>query len=146
MLKREDHAVEEGSCWWGRIMLVEKDHVSGRGSCWFCKMMRNAKMWFSHQKNPKKNENSIWFSIWLVGGRWRDEDTCWWGRIMLVGKDHAGSARWWGMQKCDFRFKKSTFSQNGLLFVRSQHKSQQTICLLAAHLFQLKILRAKGSM
>ena len=51
MLKREDHAGEEGSCWWERIMLVEKDHVSGKGSCWFCKMMRNAKMWFSHQKN-----------------------------------------------------------------------------------------------
>ena len=50
MLKREDHAGEEGSCWWERIMLVEKDHVGGKGSCWFCKMMRNAKMWFSHQK------------------------------------------------------------------------------------------------
>ena len=42
-----------------------------------------------------------------------------------------------------FAPKKSTFSQNGLPSVRSQHKSQQTICLLAAHLFQLKILREK---
>ena len=81
------------------------------------------------------------------------ERSCWWERIMLVEKDHVGGKRSCGCCKmvnyCKnmiFAPKKSTFSQNGLLCVRSQHKSQQTICLLAAHLFQLKILREKGPM
>ena len=68
------------------------------------------------------------------------EGSCWWERIMLVLQDD---------EECKnviFASKKSTFSQNGLLSVRSQHKSQQTICLLAAHLFQLKIPREIGPM
>ena len=51
MLVREDDAGGEGPCSWERIMFVEQDHVGGEGSCWFCKMMRNAEMWFSHQKH-----------------------------------------------------------------------------------------------
>ena len=90
MLMREDHAGGEGSCWWGRIMLVEKNYVGGKGSCGCCKMV-------IYCKN------------------------------MIGAKTHI-------------------FAQNGLPCVRSQHKSQQTICLLAAHLFQLKILREKGPM
>ena len=78
---------------------------------------------------------------------------------MLVGKNHAGGERsclWekimWLLQdgkllqKYGFRTKKYIFAQNGLPSVRSQHKLQQTICLLAAHLFQLKNLREKGPM
>ena len=68
------------------------------------------------------------------------ERSCWWERIMLVLQDD---------EECKhviFALEKSTFSQNGLPSVRSQHKSQQTICQLAAHLFQLKILRFKGPM
>ena len=78
---------------------------------------------------------------------------------MLVGKDHAGGegSCWWErimwllqdgklLQKCDLCTKKFTFSQNVLPSVRSQHKSEQTICLRAAHLFQLKILRVKDLM
>ena len=78
---------------------------------------------------------------------------------MLVGKNHVGGeGSYWRerimwllqdgklLQKYDFCTKKSTFSQNGLPSVRSQHKSQQTICLRAAHLFQLKILRETGPM
>ena len=61
---------------------------------------------------------------------------------MLVGKDHM-------VNYCKIMFfapKKTIFAQNGLPSVRLQHKSQQTICLLAAHLFQLKILQEKGPM
>ena len=77
---------------------------------------------------------------------------------MLVGKDHAGGGGpcWWERimlvlqddEECKnvIFAPKKTFSQNGLLSVSSQHKSQQTICLLAAHLFQLKILREKSPM
>ena len=68
------------------------------------------------------------------------EGSCWWERIMWLLQD--GKL----LQKYDFCTKKFTFSQNGLPSVRSQHKSQQTICLRAAHLFQLKILREKGPM
>ena len=63
---------------------------------------------------------------------------------MLVGKDHVGGegSCWWErfmwllqdgklLQKYGSCIKKFTFSQNGLLSVRSQHKSQQTICHLA---------------
>ena len=81
------------------------------------------------------------------------ERSCWWERIMLVGKDHVGGKGSCGCCKmvnyCKsmiFAPKKSTFSQNGLPSVRSQHKSQQTICRRAAHLFQLKILRESGPM
>ena len=84
-----------------------------------------------------------------VGG----ERSCWWERIMLVEKDHVGGKGSCGCCKmvdyCKsiiFAPKKSTFSQNGLPSVRSQHKSQQTICLLAAHLFQLKNLHEKCPM
>ena len=81
------------------------------------------------------------------------EGSCWWERIMLVEKDHVGGKGSCGCCKmvtyCKsmiFAPKKFTFSQNGLPSVRSQHKSQQTICQLAAHLFQLKFLREKGPM
>ena len=68
------------------------------------------------------------------------EGSCWWERIMWLLQD--GKL----LQKYDFCTKKCTFAQNGLPSVRSQHKSQQTICLLVAHLFQLKILRETGPM
>ena len=84
-----------------------------------------------------------------VGG----EQSCWWETIMLVEKDRVGGKGSCGCCKmvnyCKsmiFAPKKSTFAQNGLPSVHSQHKSQQTICLRAAHLFQLKILREKGPM
>ena len=84
-----------------------------------------------------------------VGG----ERSCWWERIMLVEKDHVGGKGSCGccnmVNYCKsmiFAPKKSTFSQNGLPSVRSQHKSQQTICRRAAHLLKLKILRASGPM
>ena len=85
--------------------------------------------------------------------------SCCWGMITLVGKNMLVEKRscWWEgimwllqdgklLQKYDFRTNKYTFSQNGLQSVRSQHKSQQTICRLAAHLFLLKIPREKGPM
>ena len=79
--------------------------------------------------------------------------SCWWERIMLVEKDHVGGKESCGCCKmvndCKsmiFAPKTSTFAQNGLPSVRSQHKSQQTICQLAAHLFQLKIPRENGPM
>ena len=82
-----------------------------------------------------------------------ERGSCWWERIMLVEKDHVGGKRSCGCCKmvnyCKtmiFAPTNYTFSQNGLPSVRSQHKSQQTICQLAAHLFQLKILREKGPM
>ena len=81
------------------------------------------------------------------------ERPCWLERITLLGKVRVGEKGSCGCCKmvnyCKnmiFAPKKSTFSQNGLPSVRSQHKSQQTICQLAAHLFQLKILREKGPM
>ena len=83
-----------------------------------------------------------------VGG----EGSCWWERIMLVEKDHVGGERSCGCCKM-VRYCKnmiialiSCFSQNGLPSVRSQHQSQQTICQLAAHLFQVKNHREKGLM
>ena len=58
--------------------------------------------------------------------------SCWWGRIMLVGKDHAGCGGLIILQKYDFCTKKNTnFAQNGLLCVRSQQESQQTRCFFA---------------
>ena len=84
-----------------------------------------------------------------VGG----ERSCWRERIMLVVKGHVVGKGSCGCCKmvnyCKsviFAPEKYTFSQNGLLSVRSQHKSQQTICQLAAHLFQFKIPREKGPM
>ena len=81
------------------------------------------------------------------------EGSCWWERIMLVENDHVGGKGSCGCCKmvncCKsmiFAQKKYTFAQFGLPSVRSQHKSQQTICQLAAHLFQLKIPREKGPM
>ena len=80
------------------------------------------------------------------------ERSCWWERIMLVGKDHVGGKGSCGcctmVNDCKSMIfaSKNTFSQNGLPSVHSQHKSQQTICQLAAHLFQLKILREKDPM
>ena len=81
------------------------------------------------------------------------ERSCWWERIMLVEKDHVDGKGSCGCCKM-VNYCKSMifapifllFSQKGLPSVRSQHKSQQTICLLAAHLFQLTILREKGPM
>ena len=76
-----------------------------------------------------------------VGG----ERSCWWEIIMLVEKEHVGGKGSCGCCKmvnyCKsmiFAPEKSICSQNGLPCVRSQHKSQQTICLLAAHLFPIK--------
>ena len=67
--------------------------------------------------------------------------SCWQGKIMLVGKDHVsgeGSCWLWKMVNVAelwFLHRKNTlFAQNGSLSVRSQQKSQQTICLLAADL------------
>ena len=81
------------------------------------------------------------------------ERSCWWERIMLVGKDHVGGKGSCGCCKmvnyCKsnvFAPKKSTFSQNGLPSVRSQHKSQQTICRLAVYLVKSKIRRETGPM
>ena len=80
------------------------------------------------------------------------ERACCWERIMLVETDHVGGKGSCGCckmvnySKLCFVHKKSTFSQKGLPCVRSQRKSQQTICLLAAHLFQSKILQDKGTM
>ena len=81
------------------------------------------------------------------------EGSCWWEKIMLVEKDHVGGKGSCGCCKmvnyCKTMIwapKKYTFSQNGFPSVRSQRKSQQTICLRAAHLFQLKILRETGPM
>ena len=68
------------------------------------------------------------------------EGSCWRQRTMWLLQD--GKL----LQKYEFCTKKHTFSQNGLLSVRSQHKSQQTICQLGAHLFQLKIRRETGPM
>ena len=72
-----------------------------------------------------------------AGGR----GSCWWGRIMLVGKDHVGGEEscWlWkivSIPELWFRHRKNTFfAQNGSPSVRSQQKSQQTICQLAADL------------
>ena len=75
------------------------------------------------------------------------KDHCWWERIMLEAKDHVGGEGSWRWErimlpvedsKC-FRIMISVhetyvFAQNGSLSVRSQHKSQQTICQLAADL------------
>ena len=79
------------------------------------------------------------------------ERSCWWERVMLVEKDHVGGKRSCGCCKmvnyCRsviFAPKNSIFAQNELPSVCSQHKSQQTICRRAAHLFQLKILREKN--
>ena len=84
-----------------------------------------------------------------VGG----EGSCWWERIMLVEKDHVRGKRSCGCCKmvhyCKnriFASKKFIFAHNGLPCVRSQHNWQQTIRLLAAHLFQDKNLREKGPM
>ena len=68
------------------------------------------------------------------------ERSCWWEKIMWLLQD--GKL----LQKSVFCIKEYIFAQNGLPSVRSQHKSQQTICLLAAHLFQLEILRERGPM
>ena len=114
MLVGKDH------CWWERIMLVAIDHVGGEGSCW-------------------------WERIMLAG-----KDHCWWKKIMLVAEDHVGGkdhvASWWErimLSVEDNKFsrimvsvheKDVFFAQNGSLSVRSQQKSQQTICQLAADL------------
>ena len=37
------------------------------------------------------------------------EGSCWWGRIMLLGKDHAGAARWLLLQNYDFCTEKILF-------------------------------------
>ena len=71
-----------------------------------------------------------------VGG----EGSCWWGKIMLVLQDDEER------RNVVFAPKKSTFSQNGLPCVPSQHKSQQTICRLAVYLVKLKIPRETGPM
>ena len=42
MLLGKDHAGEEGSCWWGKIMLVGKDRVGANASCWLWKIINFA--------------------------------------------------------------------------------------------------------
>ena len=80
------------------------------------------------------------------------ERACCWERIMLVETDHVGGkgscccCKMVNCCKCMIFAPKDKISQNGLPSVRSQHKSQQTICLLAVHLFQLKIPREKNPM
>ena len=75
------------------------------------------------------------------------QDHCWWERIMLMGEDHVGGEEscWWErimLSVEDSKFarimisaQKNVFlAQNGPPSVRSQQKSQQTICQLAADL------------
>ena len=69
---------------------------------------------------------------------------------MLVEKDHVGGKGSCGccnmVNYCKnkiFAPMKFGFAQNGLPSVRSQHKLQQTICLLAVYLFQLTLMREK---
>ena len=69
------------------------------------------------------------------------ERSRWWERIMLVENDHVGGKGSCGCCKmvnyCKSRIvapEKIIFAQKGLPSVRSQHKSQQTICQLAADL------------
>ena len=75
------------------------------------------------------------------------KDHCWSEKIMLVAEDHAGGkgSCWWNrimlvVEESKFSRimisaqKKTFFAQNGSLSVRSQQKSQQTICQLAADL------------
>ena len=75
------------------------------------------------------------------------QDHCWWERIILMGEDHVGGEEscWWErimLSVEDSKFsrimisaqKNMFFAQNGSPSVRSQQKSQQTICQLAADL------------